>query len=87
MIARCLVYELRDGTKCYDRLYGDPIRAAELKLTLENNGYVAINKVHYNGTNAVVGNVPQSFRKPYFDNLSSKTMVFKNKKVHIVLPR
>jgi hypothetical protein len=73
MRARCFVHELRDGRKCYDRIYAEAREAEEtLRLALEQAGYVPC--ASCSGVK-VVGQVPVSAvsRLPYLDNLHSLT--------------
>jgi len=62
MIARCLVFQLRDGQKVYSRLYGH--ETDKLVNALEDAGYSSCKQVH----GLVEGNVPGTYPLPYFDN-------------------
>jgi len=89
MRARTLVHELRNGTKCYDRIYGNPGDIEELKQALEKDGIVSIaNARQEYGSVTVIGHAPSRFR-PYLDNLkaesaTAKTGPWKGQKVRIV---
>lgn len=71
MRARCLVHELRNGVKVFDRIYPGNEDSNFLKERLLANGYISIydaQKLY--PREKVVGHVP-SKRKPYMDNLRS----------------
>lgn len=89
MKARCLVHELRNGVKVFDRCYGDYASAEILHKELLAAGYKGISDARrtYSGEN-VVGHCPRIYA-PYLDNLKAKLVTasacqWKGKKVRIV---
>lgn len=73
MKARCLVHTLRNGVKCYDKLYGDNISAMHLRNQLESAGYIGVYKARELYKNEKVeGHAPAGWRA-YFDSLGNST--------------
>ncbi len=71
MRARALVYSLRDGSRVYDRLYGNPGDTAVLQRSLEDAGYVSVQAARNQGLVGarVVGHVPARMARPYLDSM------------------
>lgn len=83
MRARCLVHHFRDGSKAYDRCYGDPDSMDMLCDWLRTHGYTPVSRVPRGAK--VKGNVLRSqCRKPYFDNLKAASMLSEGKRVWVV---
>jgi hypothetical protein len=70
MRARALVYDLVDGNKCYDRIYGNYGDTDHLRNVLQGAGIVPINnaRLSYGHGIAVEGYVLRKYR-PYLDSL------------------
>lgn len=62
MIARCLVYQLRDGRQCFGKIYGH--NTEKLAEALKKNGYLPCAQC---AGGVVEGNV-ERINLPYFDN-------------------
>lgn len=89
MRARSLVHELRDGTRIYDRIYGNPGDIEHLKAALESAGCLSVGEVKKtkSGT-SVVGHVSAKY-PAYLDNLkaittTAKTGLWAGKKVKVL---
>ena len=81
MIARCLVYQLRDGRKCYGDIYskqGHRIdREHPLAKALEKVGFIPATKARHT---LVSSNVKIPIPLPYFDNCEAEPVKLKNGK-------
>ncbi len=77
MRARCLVHQMRDGARYYDRLYGNPNDTPILVKKLETIGIRPIQEAE---GKEVVGYIPATMLKPYLDNLKSKIVQMKSGK-------
>lgn len=73
MRARCLVHTFRDGSRAYDRAYGDSASIALLQTWLRAQGIVSVSQIVKH--TRVVGNVPRAeCQKCWFDSLSARQM-------------
>ena len=80
MRARVLVHQMTDGSRYYDRFYGNPDDIEMLRNALETQGVEPIREAKKGKT--VVGYIPKGMVKPYLDSLNSVivTTTAKNKK-------
>jgi hypothetical protein len=69
MRARCWVHRFRNGSKAYDRCFGDEGSIRELRTWLEKRGYIAVSTLP--SKSPVQGILDcKRFPKPYFDSLA-----------------
>jgi len=90
MVSRCLVHELRNGTKVYDRVYGfNEENKLNLTQKLRDAGYMSAKEAKTTtGDKKVVGHAPATW-KVWFDSLVSHTSIANSgvwigKKVRVV---
>lgn len=81
--SRCLVHTLRNGTRVYDRLYGNPDDCTELRQNLERVGIKPVSQFKGLGLK-VVGNVKLSYRA-WCDNLTQKKAKVDGKAVKVLV--
>lgn len=83
MRARCLVHTFRDGSRAYDRAYGDAASITLLRTWLATRGIVPVAQIPRGAR--VVGNVPvQECRQCWFDSLRARRMRDRGRAVWVV---
>lgn len=83
MRARSLVHTLRNGTKIFDRIYGNPQDQMELEKKLRSKGIISIQEARAKfPEEKIIGNIPARL-SGYCDNLKHKILTHKKQKVKV----
>ncbi len=85
MRARCLLHLLRDGTRVYDKMYGNPEDIPLLVKKIEAAGYLPITDVAPGLY--VEGSIPARLPVPFLDNLAKEFLMLDKKPRHLFLTK